>query len=107
MRIFVIGLLTAMTVLGCGQDREANEHPSQLSGIGACLKGHMTEQCLNRRVCRIVCGTAGGATGFTLGGSAGAAAGIAAGTQVCSEACDLVPECSQVFICDRYERVGF
>ena len=89
----------------CGSEKKL-EADSQLTGIGSCISGHMVNQCLNRRVCRTACTTAGGVAGAASSGGLGAAAGIAAGSQVCSEVCDFVPECSDVFICDRYERGG-
>jgi len=87
----------------CGGQKES---VSSTSGIGACVKGRLVNQCTNQNVCELVCGAAGGAGGALVGGSVGAAAGVGAAAAGCNQVCKLVPQCSDVFICEKYEVAG-
>ncbi|MBM4251931.1 MAG: hypothetical protein FJ146_08160 [Deltaproteobacteria bacterium] len=87
-----------------GESAPSGSH--RVKGIGACEAGHLATQCHNRSVCRLVCAVGGAAASAATGGSTLARAGTAGGAQVCSELCSEVPQCSEVYICDRYEMGG-
>ena len=74
-----------------------------MNAVGACERGHLADECVNRTVCRIVCSAAAAAK---VGSGGIGKAVAAAGGQVCAELCDLVPECSRVFVCDQREITG-
>jgi hypothetical protein len=87
----------------CGSQKESI---SVTSGIGACVKGRLINQCTNQNICELVCGAVSGAGGALVGGSFGAAAGVGAAATGCNQVCKLVPQCSDVFICEEYEVAG-
>ncbi len=89
----------------CGDDVK-QKSSSHVAGIGACASGHLTKQCGNRGACRLACAVGGGAVSAAARGSAVARVGAAGGAQICSELCSDLPECSEVFVCDRFERGG-
>ncbi len=91
--------------MACGSEARQN-HSSEVSGIGACVRGHLTEQCLNQRICKLICTAAGTAASTASNGGLGATVGIRIGDQLCSEVCEMIPKCSRVYVCDQYERGG-
>ena len=103
MRHLLLLTIFCTKLFGCGPEPHSSH--SQTKGIGACIEGHLTNQCVNQKVCKVVC-----SVGSTMAGaksvSAGGKIGAAAGGEVCNELCELVPECSDIYVCDRYERGG-
>jgi hypothetical protein len=105
LRHFYKLIFVCSFTLSCSDDH-SSVTPNRVKAIGACEAGHLITQCNNRSGCRMVCAVGGGAASAATGGSSVARAGTAAGTQICSELCSELPECSEVFVCDRYEIGG-
>ena len=103
MRHLLLLTIFCTTLFGCGPEPHGSK--SQTKGIGACIEGHLANQCVNQKVCKVVCSVAGTVAG-AKSASAGAKIGAAAGGEVCNELCELEPECSDIYVCDRYERGG-
>ena len=103
MRHLLLLTIFCTTIFCCGPEPHSSK--SQTKGVGACMAGHLTNQCVNRKVCKIVCSVASTVAG-ARSASAGGKIGAAAGGEVCEELCELVPECLDIYVCDRYERGG-
>ena len=104
MKTLLLGFMVSLLGLSCGKEEQK---ASNVKAIGACVRGHMGQECANRYVCKTVCTGAAGGVGNVVGGGFGVGAGVAVGGQVCSDLCEYVPECTPLYICDQYESTPF
>ena len=82
----IVSILVLLMSTGLHSETIQVEVGQDFKWNSGCKRYTTQRQCQNKRVCRLVCS---GATG-----------GL--GNGICNEVCELIPECSNVVVCQEY-----